>query len=593
MPTIPSLERINRTPQTRIATVDPRGAAALGQSIGKGIENVRGAYKEAQDKTDRYQLADAASKFAILKNQQDNAYDEGDLEYETIPDRYALNVEDGLGEIAQGISNPELRNLFLMESRAKVAAGTERMRNFAFGVETRVQRGNINSRLNGLRDVILNSDVEDDRVAAIKAVKDNLSAALGKGYYTPEEYVNIEKAFTVDAAIGYVDTLPISKQRDALNSPMSVANIPEDVRAKKLRALEGAEVLEQAQQIARSMVDKPLEEQLRESRKYSGKLYEEVKSQLDYENAKTKKNKLNTDQTLHQDWYMKVVTGDDGFTLDALQSKDNKDFLKLEVQFQKDLLNAAKAVVTSSQRTSSDAAVIDKLHSLNANKKFEELRRYYKDNVGMLDSTDMDTWSKISNEGIIPPEYTPLFNMIQTVDQKLAAEGIKDVEDSLKVRNKLANWYKKEFDRLGGEPDPEKMEKQIDTYIKEVTIPDSGIFFDTEKRAFKTTEEEFFQMGAKFLEDDSEMDDETFKFTSRELLNRYSDSPEDRFKAIGTTLTRASEFELDEQEELVQYIQKHEPKVFDAVVNAFGRRNMSVTPEELMQGLSEVFNGAQ
>jgi len=593
MPTIPSLERRTVTPQTRMATVDPRGAAALGRSIGQGVEDVRGAFKDAKDKSDRYELADAASKFSILKNQQDNAYDEGDLEYNTIPDRYALNVSDGLNEIAGGISNPELRNMFLLENQTKVAAGTERMKNVAFGVETQVQRANVNSRLNGLRDVILNSDVEEDRVAAINNVKDTLSAAMGKGYYTPEEFVNIEKAFTVDAAIGYVDTLPINEQRAALNSSMAVENIPEDIRAKKLRGLDDAEVLEQAQEIARSLVGKPLEEQLRESRKYSGKLYEEVKSQLDYENAKTKKVKLNTDQTLHQDWYMKVVTGDEGFTLDALQSKDNKDFLKLEVEFQKDLLRAARATVTSSQRTSSDAAVLDKLHSLNSNKKFEELRRYYKDNVGMLDSTDMDTWSKISNEGIIPPEYKPLFNMIQTVDQKLAAEGIKDVEDSLKVRNKLANWYKNEFDRIEGEPDPEKMEKQIDAYIKEVTIPDSGIIFDSDKRVFETNEEEFFKMGAKFLEDDGEMDDETFKFTSRELLNRYSDSPEDRFNALGTTLTRASEFDEVEQEELVEYIQKHEPKVFDAVYNAFAKRNMSVTSEEFIQGLSEVFNGTQ
>lgn len=592
MPIIPSLERRTVTPQTRIATVDPRGAAALGRTIGQGIEDVRGAYKEAKEKSDRYELATAASKFSIMKNQQDNAYDEGDLEYNTIPDRYALNVDEGLNEIAAGISNPELRNMFILENKPKVAAGIERMKNVAFGIETQVQRANINSRLNGLREVILGGE-DGDRSDAINNVKDILAAAMDKGYYTPEEFVNIEKAFTVDAAIGWVDTLPISKQRDALNSEMAVENIPEDIRAKKLRGLEDREVLEQAQSIARTLIDKPLDEQLRESRKFSGKLYEALKSQLDYENAKTKKVKLNADQTLHQDWYMKVVTGDEGYTLEDLESKDNKEFLQLEVEYQKDLLRAAKAAITSSQRISSDAAVIDKLHSLNANKKFEELRRYYKDNVDKLDSTDMDTWSKISNEGIVPPEYKPLFTMIQMVDQKLAAEGIKNVEDSLKVRNKLSDWYKKEFDRLQKEPDPDKMEKKIEDYIKEVTIPDSGYFFDTDKRAFDTTEEEFFKMGAKFFEDNSEMDDETFKFTSRELLNRYSDSPEDRFNAIGTTLTRVNEFDEAEQEELFLYIQKHEPKIFDAVYNAFAKRNMNVTPEEFMQGLSEVFNGTK
>ena len=475
MPTIPQLERRTINPQTRIATVDPRGAAALGRSIGQGVEDVRGAFKDAKAKSDRFELADAASKFAILKNQQDNAYDEGDLEYETIPDRYALNVDEGLSEIAGGISNPELRNMFMMEQRPKVAAGTERMKNVAFGIETQVQRANINSRLNGLREIIL-GDNEADRSDAINNVKDVLSAAMDKGYYSPEEFVKIEKAFTVDAALGWVDTLPVSKQRDALNSQMAKDNIPEDIRAKKLRGLEDAEVLEQAQDIARSLVDRPLEEQLRESRKYSGKLYEEVKSQLDYENAKTKKIKLNTDQTLHQDWYMKVVTGDEGYTLEDLQSKDNKDFLKLEVEFQKDLLSAARATITSSQRTSSDAAVIDKLHELNTNKKFEELRRYYKDNVGKLDSTDMDMWSKISNEGIIPPEYESKFTLVQQIDMAIADVDMKDIDLKQQVRLRMKEWDQAYFKKHQEDPDQSAIDNKLKNVIRDVTLGDKGVF---------------------------------------------------------------------------------------------------------------------
>jgi hypothetical protein len=347
MPTIPSLERRTVNPQVRMATVDPRGMASLGNVVGQGIEDVRGAFKDAKDKSDRYQLADAASKFSIMKNQQDNAYDEGDLEYETIPDRYALNVEDGLGEIAAGIKDPELRNLFLLENRPKVAAGTERMKNVAFGIETQVQRGNVNSRLNGLREVILNSDVEEDRVEAINNVKDSLSAAMGKGYYTPEEMVNLEKAFTVDAAIGYVDTLPIGQQRAALNSHMSIANIPEDVRKEKLRALEGAEVLEQAQQIARKLLNSDLSpDQIRkESSKYSGDLYEEVKRQLDAEEGISKRNELNSNQTFHSDYFMNVLRQEDGFKLEDLLAGKPEAFKGLSQQQKHSLISAAQDVI--------------------------------------------------------------------------------------------------------------------------------------------------------------------------------------------------------------------------------------------------------
>lgn len=615
MPTIPQLERRTINPQTRIATVDPRGAASLGNVVGQGIKEVQGAFKDAQDKTDRYQLADAASKFSILKNQQDNAYDEGDLEYSTFADRYAQNVDEGLGEIAAGISNPELRNLFMLENKPRVQSGVERIKNVAFGVESQVQRGNINSRLNGLREVIM-GDNPDDRVNAIKNVKDILSAAKEKGYYTPEEFVNIEKAFTVDAAIGYVNTLPISQQRVALESDMSKDNIPSDKRMSMLRGLEDREVLEQAQDIARSLVDKPLDEQLRESRKFSGKLYEELKSQLDYENAKTKKIKLNTDQTLHQDWYMKVVTGDEGYTLDALQSKDNKDFLKLEVQFQKDLLNAAKATITSSQRTSSDAAVLDKLHSLNSNKKFEELRRYYKDNVGMLDSTDMDMWSKISNEGIIPPEYKSKFTLVQQVDMAIADVEIKDINLKQQVRTRMKEWDQTYFEKHQKDPDQSAIDNQLKNVLRGVTLSDKGIFSDdtpleeeaeyysNTKPRIKMSSDEMEILGNETLGSPEDATKDNLNLVVGEILEMEPEGVElgpvmdtafeqsDRLEKYQKdllyekSLTHFEKLQSTSKEKLFESIRAQDPDTFQKVVDMLMEENGNVpTPDEVLDGM--------
>ena len=352
------------------------------------------------------------------------------------------------------------------------------------------------------------------------------------------------------------------------------------------------------------MMGMSMGEQDKELRKYSGNLREEVKRQVDYNNAKVKKIKLNKDQTLHQDWYMKVVTEEDGYSLEDLTSKDNKEFLALEVDYQKDLLRAASAATKASLRTVSDAKAIDGLHrrfteASRGKGSFEELRKFYMENVDKLDSTDMDTWSRISNEGIVPEEYKPLFSMIQTVDQKLAANDIFDREDALLVRNKMGEWYRSEFERLQKEPDPKKLEDQVDTFIKEVTFGADPFFKDTPylptigeetKRAYETTPEDVTEMMTQVVTDPMSMDLESFRVASKELLTR-ADSPDVRFEAIGTALSRANELDSNEQEELVDYIKEHETDVYDRYFNLRAKQGGTVTSEDFISGLAEVFNG--
>jgi hypothetical protein len=603
MPTIPSLERRTVNPQVRMATVNPRGMASLGNVVGQGINEVQGAFKEAKDKSNRYELADAASKFSIMKNQQDNAFDESDLEYGTYVERYSKNVGEGLSEIASGISDPELRNLFMLENQPRVTAGAERMGNRAFLVETDVQRGNVNSRLNGLREVMMGDD-DAERVQAIRDAKDLLDSAKAKGYYSSEEMVNLQKAYTVDAAFGYVDTLPVNQQREALNSPFVTKNVPPDDLAKKLRALEGPEVLEQAQIIADGLSGKPEDEQYAEIKKHSGDLREEIKRQVDYDNNNIKKIKLNTDQTLHQDWYMKVIRGEEGFSLEDLKNAGNKDFSKLEVSFQKDLMNAAQGRVKGSLRTASDATTIDELHRLNSEASegrgsYDDLRTAYKLAVkeGKLTPTHMDKWSQISNEGIVEPELESTFTLIQMVDQRLASQGITDTEDRLVVRDRLDKYIKTESTRLEKQLDPKVIDQRLNELIKEVMIPRTGLasylLSGKKKRLYETTPDDITELGVKFLEDPQDMSPENFTIASREMLLENRNDPELRFGSIGSALTRIGEMEPKDQEDLLQYIRENESETFDRVFNHIQNSGRTMTSELFMESLSEVFNGAE
>jgi hypothetical protein len=586
-----------------MATVNPRGMASLGNVVGQGINEVQGAFKEAKDKSNRYELADAASKFSIMKNQQDNAFDESDLEYGTYVERYSKNVGEGLSEIASGISDLELRNLFMLENQPRVTAGAERMGNRAFLVEADVQRGNVNSRLNGLREVMMGDD-DAERVQAIRDAKDLLDSARANGYYSSEEMVNLQKAYTVDAAFGYVDALPVNQQREALNSPFVTKNVPSDDLAKKLRALDGREVLDQAQIIADGLSGKPKDEQYAEIKKYSGELREEIKSQVDYDNNNIKKIKLNTDQTLHQDWYMKVIRGEEGFSLEDLKNAGNKDFSKLEVSFQKDLMNAAQGRVKGSLRTASDATTIDELHRLNSEASegrgsYDDLRTAYKLAVkeGKLTPTHMDKWSQISNEGIVEPGFESPFTLIQMVDQRLASQGITDTEDRLVVRDRLDKYIETESTRLEKQLDPKVIDQRLNELIKEVTIPRTGLasylLSGKKKRLYETTPDDITELGVKFLENPQDMSPENFTIAAREMLLENRNDPELRFGSIGSALTRIGEMEPKDQEDLLQYVRENESETFDRVFNHIQNSGRTMTSELFMESLSEVFNGAE
>jgi hypothetical protein len=166
----------------------------------------------------------------------------------------------------------------------------------------------------------------------------------------------------------------------------------------------------------------------------------------------------------------------------------------------------------------------------------------------------MDTWSRISNEGIVEPGFEPPFTLLQMVDQRLASQGITDTEDRLVVRDRL-DKYIKSVTRLGEQLDPKVVDQRLNELIKEVTIPRTGIasylLSGKKKRLYETTPDDITELGVKFLEE-----------------------PKD-------------------QEDLLQYVRENESETFDRVFNHIQNSGRTMTSELFMESLSEVFNGAE
>lgn len=591
MATIPQLERRTVTPQTRIATVDARGAASLGQVIGAGIDEVK-------DTHDRYQLADAASKFSILKNQQDNAFDEDDKDYGTYVDRYSKNMDEGIAEIAEGISDNRLRSEFLLSNRPRIVTGQERMKDRAFGVETDVQRANTSSKLNGLREAILGDD-EAESIQAIKDAKDLLATARDMGYYSAEEMGNMERAFTADAAMGYVNKQEIEDQLTALDSDIVQKNVPSDVVAKKRRSLEKQTKLAEAQIIADSFDGLSVPEQNRKFKEYTGEQRQLVQQLVGQNNALKKQEKTTADEALHQDWYMKVVTQDAGFSLAELTDKSNTAFYSLDDKYQKDLIRAASAAATP--RTKSLPKVIDKMYKLNAagkagNKQaYLDLREFYLKNVNMLSAKDMDRWSKMSNEGVIPEEYESEFTLIQRIDNKLATNGTKDVVVSLQVRDKVDKWNENYFKTHQKAPDQTAMDAEIDRQITEVSRSRWG---DSPLSDMYTAEAKWIDME---VEQQNVVIEDTFSnphgatpanvhVVLGEVLG-YSRDPEMIMQAVNLGLTQYDTLSDGDKDSVFSAIRDNDTDMFDRVGTTLLKKNeRPPTQQEIIDGYKYVRN---
>lgn len=591
MATIPKLERRTVTPQSQIARVDARGAASLGRGVSAGITEVK-------DTRDGYQLADAASKFSILKHQQDNAFDENDKDYATFEERYTTNMDEGLGEIAAGISDLSLRNAFMLDNRPRVVAGQERIKNKAFAVETDVQRANVNSRMNGLREVILGDD-ETESIRAIQDTKDLLATARDSGYYSAEEMGNMERAFAADAAMGFVNKQDIEDQISALDSEIVQKNVPSDVIAKKRRSLEKQTKLAQAQKIADSFDGLSIGEQNVKFREYEGVERQLVQQLVGQNNALKKQEKTTDDEALHQDWFMKVVTQDEGFTLADLKDKSNTAFYNLDDKYQKDLMRAASAAATP--RTKSKPSVIDHMYKLNAagqagdKQKYLDLRDYYIANVDQLSAKDMDRWSKLSNEGVIPEEYESEFTLIQRVDNILATAGVKDTVVSLQVRDKVDKWNESYFKTYHKAPDQTAMDDEITRQVTEVSRSRWG---NSPLSNTYTQEANWVEMSAErqnvvitdTIENPAGATEGNVHVVLGEILG-YSRDPEMILQGVDLGLARYEDLSEDDQGLVFSAIRDNDTEIFDRVGTTFlsGSKRLP-TQQDLIDGYRDVRN---
>lgn len=495
MPKIPSAESITRlnpgggAPVLNVGGADPRLDAAAGL-----VESVQ----DVMNTRDQYQLNRANALFMVAKTGQDNAYD-NDSDYGTIVERYNKSTGESLDKIAQTISNPRVRNMFMQNQKVALARGQEHIKKIAWGKEKDTERGNINTSLNDLRDAGMMGNVIEARQMA----NGLLESAVGAGYYSAEEKSKVLEAFTDSVALGKLKLAEPEDRLELLSHKDITKHLSPDVVAQLKREAKVAQLEKQATITVDGYLGKGLsrEEALEKiSTIKDPKLRRETESRYDYMYAAQEKAEFETQQELHEKYYLDIRQGK-SFVKDI----PNADLQAMTSGQINNLFNAEAASVKPA-RSYSDRGVIDTLNMYYANKMYKEGRQFFTENAALLTQTDFDKWSKVTAEGTAPPEIKYGFSSTQVLNSKLEVAGIADDATKAKITSELIEWVDNYIaDNDGRTPTETDRNRQIDALLEQYdTDPDAWVF-GWKKRVFDMDDEEKLAVLADMKDSDPEI----------------------------------------------------------------------------------------
>lgn len=459
MPKIPDVTAIPRAiPQGRapIARVDTRYAGA-------GMGELSGALGDIAELKSRQQYAKAESDFLISKGEMDNEYEQ-DEDYLTMPDRYEEGASTKLSEIAAGISDPVMRDEFMTKNRVRVAQGVERVRGIAWNKEKDFERGDLKTRLHGLREGALKSG---DLVAANQAAISLLDAAGEFGYLTEQERVDMTMTFKNDLAVGRLKMMEPEDRIDALKESWA-KNIPSDVRAELKRDAEKVSRANKAIGIVDKYMSKDLDiaEGMAEAEKISDlRLRKEVESRFAYDYGNQQKATVEQRSELRDKYFSDVALGK--LRVDEIPS-DEWDAMGADVQSS---LIAAQSGSARASKTPFNLIHHDRLMQLKlqADRGVPgagvKLREYFIANAHDMSTKQQEDWSTASIEGVMPLEVESGLTDTQIISSRLPENT--DANKRRELLGAMGEWRMKFIEQNNKQPTDKDRDAAIDRMLLE------------------------------------------------------------------------------------------------------------------------------
>lgn len=418
MPTIPDVSRLKRaipedmTTVTRVDTSD----------VGRGTEALGRAFKDIADDRDEYELNKAEANYLIAKTKEDNAYKD-DEDYATIPQRYEENTSKLMSDISAKITNPRVREQFLLRQRQNQAVGIERIKALASDKERDFERGEILNIENDLFDV----GVQGNIVEAVKQYERVLDS--GHKYISKEEKAKRVESFKERASTAWIKSKEPEQQLELLKSP-GAKHLPADVKIElkkkakeKLREHKAIDIVDDIRN--RDLPPGDAFNEVRQKYQDDPELRQDIEARLEYEFTVDRNSEIDAQRTIFQDVYLPVRQGKD------INDPEIQAAMRVMTPDQvRSMYNAAAAAAGGGSRGTAKTSprwLVNELNRLHAQGAHDEVSALFLEdnNFEKLSTSDFNVWSKNTAEGLVDPEAKSINNDHRAIQQRMISRMIR------------------------------------------------------------------------------------------------------------------------------------------------------------------------
>jgi hypothetical protein len=556
--------------EQNVVRLDTRGAAGDGGAgllkagaslLGDITNNIK--TKEDADRQNRLDNADVEA--AIILNSEANNYND-DPDYTTIGERSGKSINEKINKIAEGITIPRDREIFIQNQKLNIAKTQEHLKGVAFTKERDHSRATVDTQLAELRNVALTGDMGQ----ASELVSRRLESAVAKGYFGAEEAAAIKAQWQTSAASGRLSMMPPESQLEALKSPWA-EKLPVDERARLEKGAREQLRVGRAQTISDGLVNKgaSLDEGMIHIQKTikdpEDRKAAEERFKMDYQ-VRKQAEQDNQDE-LHNKYAIAV---DEGLSIDELKTKHSGEWEKLRPSQRENLKNMA------SQRLSppptSDPAALARVIELSANGRHDDVVKLVTNNSSAFSKEDREQYLTLAAKGKSATAVTDQ----QLLAGKVLGNDKKSQRDQmLLTMNQWRNDFVKSY---GKDPTPEQAEKQVDMLLmKHDKDPSSWGFGDTKEVWKFERDQQIKALEAVHRQELKDEDPENYTAT------------EEYAKARGLKLDRYQFEDTYKSQKLVTSIKRQDPVGYSDVMEYFNPgRDLPNAGAEVVPSHSEI-----
>lgn len=456
----------------------PGGSAAVDMlgDVSSGLDKV-------QQVRDQDELAKAKNKYALVKVEQDNAYnDDGD--FKTINERWKTNVSEARAIAAQGITNPDAKEAFLMETEVNMAEGEARINELAGTKAKSWERGQIDEEMSILRDSAMQDNVDIGYINS--AVQERLDAAANRGIISFEEAQKSKKNFTNDLAVSRLKMMTPQDRIKALGQSWVKDGLAPD--AVKLLRDEAKEELRLgvAQEAAMNLIDNadidPLTARRELYKKFKGDP-EQLQVAMQQFDQVYNDNRVAVAQDQDEAYDMADELVASGTSMMQLQTDFKPLYDRLSVAQRKDLRNMSASKAAGYVRKYSDMDVVDKLNELiQDGTKGIEIAEFYSANRSKLNEADKHFFSKAAAEGRVGGEIKGVMSAYSEL--MLRTKGWTP-EKTNKLIDDFKAEYRKFTDLNNREPEFQELDDMVSAATEKVSVPTGWFGISRDKNRFE------------------------------------------------------------------------------------------------------------